>query len=221
MRRCIANPIFEGFYIMDIKNFEDLLAKSLYNTSISNLNSLVASAPELKPKAMVEINNFIVYIRRKIGKIYSYIQNNDNKKPLILIAPTNNFVFSYTIFPDNKSKIDLKLILSISREYDYDFIEYKIKDTHGFVYFIKSDYGYKIGCTANFKKRLNSFNIKLPFKISSHSYIKCKNYMKIESFLHEKLKHKRLNGEWFDLSENDFKEIDKILFNMKLNRITE
>ena len=88
----------------------------------------------------------------------------------------------------------------------------------GYVYFISSPYGIKIGCTYRLDQRLKTFEVKLPFKVELHSFIECPNHSKLESTLHNLLSHKRINGEWFDLSESDFTEIDLLISNMKLKR---
>lgn len=36
---------------------------------------------------------------------------------------------------------------------------------------------------------------------------------KCESFLHDKYSNKRVQGEWFSLSDKDLKDIDKFLHN--------
>jgi len=60
--------------------------------------------------------------------------------------------------------------------------------------------------------------IKLPFKVNLESFIECKDHNKLESMLHNLLSHKRIDGEWFDLNETDFNEIDLVIKNMGLVR---
>jgi hypothetical protein len=206
---------------MNINRFENLLCSSLYKSIENILTSLTITAPELKSKGIVESNHFMIYLHRKINKVFSYVKKPDKTKPLIMRANTDNFTFTYTVFPDNRSNINIKMLLSAGRDYDSDYIEHKIKHIFGYVYILKSDYGYKIGCTSNFEKRLNTFSVKLPFDVTPHSFIKCKDWEKLESFLHEKLTHKKINGEWYNLTENDFIDIDVILSNMKLERTLE
>lgn len=104
------------------------------------------------------------------------------------------------------------------RTFDSSYLLSKVHVNPGFVYFIKSDYGVKIGCTKNLTDRLNVFNVKLPFKIELESFVRVIEYSKIESLLHHLLSHKNINGEWFDLDKNDFIEIDTILNNINLKR---
>lgn len=53
------------------------------------------------------------------------------------------------------------------------------------------------------KSRTQLFGVKLPFRIKLIHSAWFENYTAAERALHEKLKGKRLSGEWFDLSEAD------------------
>jgi hypothetical protein len=79
--------------------------------------------------------------------------------------------------------------------------------TPGFVYLIRSPYGLKIGKTINMKSRTRLFEVKLPFPISVEHYAWFENYSLAESTFHEQFKHKRLEGEWFDLDASDIAAI--------------
>jgi len=73
----------------------------------------------------------------------------------------------------------------------------------GYVYLIESEYGYKIGKTVNIKSRTRLFEVKLPFAIKLINYSWFENYSKAERDLHKRFAHKRREGEWFDLNEED------------------
>lgn len=77
----------------------------------------------------------------------------------------------------------------------------------GFVYLIKSPYGYKIGKSVNMKQRVQLFSVKLPFPIEVIHYAKFDDYTVAESTLHRKFQDKRLEGEWFDLAPEDIEYI--------------
>jgi hypothetical protein len=81
----------------------------------------------------------------------------------------------------------------------------------GFIYIIKSEYGYKIGLSKNIKDRLKLFGVKLPFPIEVVGYHKVGNMHKMELHIHKLYKSKRLNGEWFTLDEKDLVDISTIL----------
>jgi len=79
--------------------------------------------------------------------------------------------------------------------------------TPGFVYVIRSDYGYKIGKTVNLKDRTRLFAVKLPFPISIEHYAWFDDYTQAERSLHLTYQSKRLEGEWFDLAPADLAAI--------------
>ncbi len=74
----------------------------------------------------------------------------------------------------------------------------------GYVYLIRSVTGhYKIGRTRDPKKRMATFGVKLPFEVEFECLIKCEDMAQAEQELHAKFDHKRVNGEWFALSDED------------------
>ncbi|MGV8864545.1 MAG: GIY-YIG nuclease family protein [Pseudomonas sp.] len=77
----------------------------------------------------------------------------------------------------------------------------------GFVYVIRSDYGFKIGKTVNMKNRTRLFEVKLPFAISVEHYAWFDDYSHAERSFHMQYHAKRLEGEWFDLNPADIAHI--------------
>jgi hypothetical protein len=91
----------------------------------------------------------------------------------------------------------------------------KEKEIHfpGYVYLIQADLPgkpYKIGKSVNVPDRLKTFEIKLPFDFKLIHTIKCKNYHYAESVLHKHYARHRVDGEWFQLSDDNVKEIKSI-----------
>lgn len=80
-------------------------------------------------------------------------------------------------------------------------------DRGGYVYVIKSPYGYKIGKTKNMKQRSQLFSVKLPFAIEVISFGWFEDYSAAESNYHRTYAQKRMEGEWFDLDERDLRNI--------------
>lgn len=77
----------------------------------------------------------------------------------------------------------------------------------GYVYLIRSPYGFKIGKTVNIKSRTRLFEVKLPFPISVEHFSWFDDYSRAERELHGIFHGKRLEGEWFDLTPNDIAHI--------------
>jgi hypothetical protein len=85
----------------------------------------------------------------------------------------------------------------------------------GFVYIIKSKLGYKIGYSKEIHKRNKIFNVKLPFQWEFAKIFCLKDYKLFEKFLHGAYSLKKINGEWFDLNENDLVTIERFYNEIK------
>jgi len=219
-----VQPQAKGFkgHFSFMSSLEDLISISLYRTCKSSLEQIAGNNPDLRHKVDVEFNSFLQLIHKKIGRIQNCISSETPLlKSKVITATTTNFIFKYTIHPNRSSDMEIATIKRYGRQYPPDFLLSKVKPITGFVYFLSSEFGIKIGCTSKLKERLNVFTVRLPFETKIHSYIECKKYNQLESTLHNLLSHKRINGEWFKLTEDDFVEIDMLITNMKLKRVTE
>ena len=83
----------------------------------------------------------------------------------------------------------------------------------GYIYILKSDYGYKIGLSAKIRDRLQLFSVKLPFKFEILGYYKVKDMYYAESHLHKKYQKFRIRGEWFKLQKKDIEDCIDFLKN--------
>lgn len=79
----------------------------------------------------------------------------------------------------------------------------------GYVYLLNEINGehWKIGKTKSPKDRLRTFNVKLPFRVEFDTLIKTDDRHSLESELHSRFASKRINGEWFALSQDDLEYI--------------
>lgn len=77
----------------------------------------------------------------------------------------------------------------------------------GFVYVIRSEYGFKIGKTVNLKDRTKLFAVKLPFPISVEHYAWFEDYTAAERNFHLMFHAKRKEGEWFALDKSDLAKL--------------
>jgi hypothetical protein len=73
----------------------------------------------------------------------------------------------------------------------------------GYIYVIKSQYGFKIGKSRQLHQRTRLFGVKLPFPIEVALTGWCSEYSETERALHREFAGKRLEGEWFDLNDSD------------------
>ena len=82
----------------------------------------------------------------------------------------------------------------------------------GIVYFIKCDAGdginrVKIGQTRDLKKRISSLQTGNPHKLTIYQSITTPGYKKLELELHAKFKDKKINNEWFSISDSEIDDI--------------
>jgi hypothetical protein len=79
--------------------------------------------------------------------------------------------------------------------------EQSAADGAGYTYFIKSSGYYKVGRAKNVERRLAA--MCLPEKPVVVCAVLCPDYGNLEMALHVLLANKRVNGEWFALSDAD------------------
>lgn len=81
-----------------------------------------------------------------------------------------------------------------------------------YVYLISDSntYNYKIGISKNPEKRIKSLQTGNDNKLKIIHKVLCENYMKVEKALHNKYSFLKINGEWFELTEEDVKIFPEI-----------
>lgn len=84
------------------------------------------------------------------------------------------------------------------------------KSQLGYVYVLRSEYGYKIGRTKDVDKRKQSLGLKVPFTTEMIIVIQTDRMLDLEKDLHARFADKRINGEWFRLGEADLDVIRSI-----------
>lgn len=77
----------------------------------------------------------------------------------------------------------------------------------GVVYLLKSAYGYKVGRTRNVPARMRAFGVHLPFIYTIPLCSWFSDCHAAERRYHKMFAEKRINGEWFDLGEDDIQQI--------------
>ena len=80
-----------------------------------------------------------------------------------------------------------------------------------FVYFLHSDFGIKIGKSKDPDRRASVISILMPFKITKKEIYQVNNMDIAEKYLLKYFAGYRLNGEWFNLSEEQMKKARSIL----------
>lgn len=84
----------------------------------------------------------------------------------------------------------------------------RIKDLYVFeVCLTNNDKIYKIGTSSTSADRVEGIMCKWPFDFNLLLNAPVKRPYQKERYLHNKFNHKNIKGEWFDLDQNDLKEL--------------
>jgi len=84
------------------------------------------------------------------------------------------------------------------------------KQAQGYVYLLHGGGYFKIGKTINLSVRNRQIGLQLPFEVTLVHAISTNDINDSERYWHTKFRTKRLNGEWFNLSEEDVSEFSSI-----------
>jgi hypothetical protein len=82
----------------------------------------------------------------------------------------------------------------------------KRRKSSGYVYLISGGGYYKVGKTTNLQVRQKQIGLKVPFQVSVEHAARTNDIDCLESYWHERFAAKRINGEWFTLTEADIAE---------------
>lgn len=118
-----------------------------------------------------------------------------------------------------KGRVNPLLVLKLAKmEYEIYIKQSKLKrfairDTSGFVYFFRyeeKNSPVKIGRAKNIDSRKKQLQTSSPYDIVTIGHISTKDYFELEKKIHKEHDSKRINREWFDLTEKDIIDIIKI-----------
>lgn len=133
-----------------------------------------------------------------------------DKLTKILNAPNGAITKQNSYFEIlNKSHRQITEIEKNSEEW-----EAMLKHCGPSVYIIRCHNQYKIGTTSSsIQNRLMGLQVGNPYELEIVFCIKNKESKSMEKKLHDKFKHtsKRVRGEWFELTTEDFWEIEDII----------
>ena len=86
-----------------------------------------------------------------------------------------------------------------------------MKAKSGYIYLIKCGRFHKIGKASDVLNRLQTLQTGNPYKLKIIHTFKAKDYSKAERLLHARYNYWRRRGEWFELNENQIKEITRVV----------
>ena len=129
----------------------------------------------------------------------------------------NQIKFLIMLLKNDTQIIQLKKDIILNK---FDIVNFKKEPVKGSAYIIKNENGYKIGSSINFKKRIRCIETQQGKTVDVISVSKLRyDYKKKEIELHKRFKHKKIIGEYFNLSDKELKDAICILFDTTLDNI--
>ncbi len=90
------------------------------------------------------------------------------------------------------------------------------------VYILKTGKNlYKIGKTQNLQKRITAYHTHLPILFRIVRQYPAQNMTELEESMHIIFQHKRIKGEWFELSHDDITICDNIARHFALEKLSK
>jgi hypothetical protein len=121
-----------------------------------------------------------------------------------------NAAQSFDLTSHSRSSVDQAIATFWQRHNSTQKTQKPPKRKSGYVYLIKGGDFFKIGVTKSLNSRMKYFQTKLPFEVEELAIIASDDSYGLEKQLHEQFEHKRVNGEWFSLDEEDVETIQSL-----------
>lgn len=145
---------------------------------------------------------------RQLGDRNPSAYNSLRDECLLVINQKSIALEEYDI---NNAKLILRFIdgtITLSRKRNKSKPPYK--KTPGYVYLIKGGRGYKIGMSKEPLERITTLGVVLPFPIETLAVIETDDMIALERQLHKHYDEYRLNGEWFNLTDEHVGDIQAL-----------
>lgn len=194
------------------------------NNGNDNDKRLAASALVKLIKSGVNCSSATPFLMKNTGSDKAQVRQYTYKALLDLELNEDYYEVFIDLYQKEDKDYNIKLLKEILKE----FTSYKEEDVQldkntriegtikivnvtepqiekGYVYFIQEDYAgrIKIGKTVNLDQRMENFGVKLPFELELIHYVESNNHHYTEKLFHIHFNDKRVNGEWFELNEED------------------
>lgn len=153
------------------------------------------------PQYHVTTSNGVVYL----ATCYGYTLPSEKALPIL------QAMLSFYNTPESDSLVQDWNDKAWEREFGSTHqpknIPKKEKDWSGFVYVLHCNGVYKIGLSKDVSQRITEIQPVMPYPVTVVFVIETIDMRALEIQLHEQYAGKRLNGEWFALTEQDIENI--------------
>lgn len=166
---------------------------------------------------LIEVKkNIEVWLLKREQQIKDYYWTRYKEDKLTISYSYKSFKLRIVFSPNADIQITLDHNYSHTSKIEDKKIKNSIYADPGYVYFIESEFGWKIGKTRDIVKRNNIFAVKLPFKFVIRYIIKAHNISRLEVELHNIFNCKRINGEWFLITADEIRKCIDTMPGLKL-----
>lgn len=122
--------------------------------------------------------------------------------------------------PLQKNGIGNYIVVPPKRQYSGITSVNKSNNPNGYIYFVKAkDYSfYKLGVSANVKRRICDIDSYLPFDLEILSLHRLNDVYEVEELIQKKFKQYKIRREWYNLTIEQAKEIMIELHNINVKQ---
>ena len=143
------------------------------------------------------------FLIKKSDGIRSFYRGTGTEDKISFKLKSPNIFMRITFYRSGHVSIFIEHQFSTNKRIKDNTISSEYCVDSGCVYFIESEFGWKIGKTRNITQRRKTFEVKLPFPFAVRYLIKTSHKSKLERELHGLFRNKNINGEWFLLTDEE------------------
>jgi hypothetical protein len=170
-------------------------------------------------KIALSLHKELGCFQRGLGEAVNYAEsaNTPKLKFSFEFLPVSSFPENVQIYiPSLHQMMREELAKAVNRHEAHnqnhrEYMRQKSREArNGYVYLLKSHEEnpcFKIGRSKKLDERMGNLRTKLPFETTLIHAIKTNDSVRAEAQLHKRYDAKRINGEWFKLSDEDVKAI--------------
>jgi len=157
------------------------------------------------------------WLTQRTQSIHSFYKSNKTEDKISYVCKYSAFKMRLIFYKSGEVRMNLT--------HD-DKIETMIKDRSivseycldaGSVYFIESEFGWKIGKAKIIGRRRKEFGVQLPFVFALRYHIKTASKSELERYFHNHFRDRQINGEWYLITKEEIVKVVSELPGLKLS----
>lgn len=166
-------------------------------------------------ESMPGFGTWLDHRKQMITDYYKSVHRDDK---LAMYFSKGYLKIRLTFFKDGELDLNIDYVYSTNTKIKDEIVMDEYTFDPGYIYFLESEFGWKIGKTRDLRKRFRIFDVKLPFKFAVRYCIKTHTMNDLEKYFHTLFKDKNINGEWYLIKSEDIVECVSNMPEYKLRR---